>query len=149
MNNPKAHFLAVGEQMRRSGELKSGKLELPAPKEDFEQARLAAWLDTRRRDGQPLLWTHTANGRKRSKVAGAKLKREGLKRGVPDNLIFDRPLTINAVGVALELKRAGSSYRSPPPEQRAWLADLAARGWHTCVARGFDDARQQLEALGY
>lgn len=141
-DNPKLPFTAQGSRMLR-------RSDLPMPKEDHEQRRLASWLDSRRRDGQPLVWTHTANGRKRSKVAGAKLKREGLKRGVPDVLIFDPPLTVDAVGVALELKRAGREYRPPTLEQMAWLRGLSDRGWYVCVARGFDDAREQLEALGY
>ena len=53
-------------------------------------------------DSTGLVWTHVPNGGLRNKIVAAKLKRMGVKAGVPDVLIFN-PAAENC-GVAIELK---------------------------------------------
>ena len=121
-----------------------------APLEESEQAVLALWLDSRRYGDEPLLWFHCANEGKRSPRYGAKLKRIGLKRGVPDNWILDPPPNRpGAIGCVFELKRSGREYRKPSTEQQRWLCELSARRYVTFDAKGFEDAKRQLLALGY
>lgn len=112
------------------------------PKEDAEQRMLASWLDL-----FGLQWLHVPNGGKRDPATAAELKRQGVKAGAPDVLIFDRPPNLRAVGTALELKRTrGGRVRE---SQRHWLAALEERGWHVVVARGADEAIAALRAAGY
>lgn len=96
----------------------------------FELARLLFGTD--------LLWCHVPNGEKRSKRVAAKLKRMGVKPGVPDVLIFTRP------PLAIELKRADGKGRVSK-EQRQWLADLQADGWTICVAVGYKEAWERVK----
>lgn len=119
-----------------------------APMEEFEQRALAAWLDSRRVGGERVLWTHPPNGGKRGKATAAKLKREGVKAGVPDALIFTPPPAHpGARGVALELKRQRGGRVSD--EQEEWLGRLAALGWVTLVCKGATAAQKALQELGY
>jgi len=115
-----------------------------APYERIEQAKLANWLD-----GRQILWCHPANEGARSGRFGASLKQQGLKRGVPDVLIFTRPPRGDYCGVAIELKRADGSGRVSP-EQREWLDGLARAGWCVFVAHGWEAAvRVLVHDLGY
>jgi len=118
-----------------------------SPLEDWEQERLANWLDSR-----GVLWTHPPNGGMRNKVVAAKLKRQGVKSGVPDVLIFtpipkvglmDKPYR----GVAIELKRAKGGQVSE--SQGRWLDGLMECDWLVCVCHGHREAIEWLEALGY
>jgi hypothetical protein len=117
-------------------------MKAKAVNESVEQAWLARWLDIK-----CICWCHVPNGGARNMITGARLKREGVKKGVPDILIFDPPRRAQGVGVAIELKKAKGGTVSP--EQVGWLAALNARGWITYVAHGADDAIRMLTDLGY
>lgn len=81
------------------------------------------------------------NGGARSKKAGAKLKAEGVRRGVPDYLL---PVPAGkAVGLAVELKAKGGRLA---PEQRDWLESLQEHGWQCVVAYGADEAWEAIRA---
>lgn len=90
------------------------------------------------------------NGRGRVKPwVGAIWKREGLRAGAPDLLIFDTPRN-HADGckcVALEMKAIDGD--KPTKEQLEFLTALEQRGWVTVIAYGAVDAFRQLTALGY
>src|SRR3990167_10924738 len=84
-------------------------------------------------DSLGVLWMHPANERKTTPQAGARLKRAGVKPGVPDVLIFEcgqdtttTGYTSTIKGLAIELK-VGKNKTSP--EQRSWLERLENRGW--------------------
>lgn len=113
------------------------------PSESGEQQVLAQWLDLNR-----ILWTHVPNGRHRSKIVGALLKREGVKPGVPDVLIFDPPpkLPGGRVGVAIELKLQGGRTSAAQAE---WMRELRERGWIARVCHGASAAIEYLTELGY
>jgi hypothetical protein len=114
------------------------------PTEDAEQLALATWLDL-----AGMLWCHVPNGGARAVQYRAKLRRLGLKPGVPDILIFDPPPKHPwAPGCAVELKRVKGGRTSP--EQVVWLAQLEARGWRCLVAPGAEAAILWLSsAMGY
>jgi len=107
------------------------------PTEFEEQAKLAEYLDM-----QGYCWCHVPNGGNRDAKTGAKMKKQGVKPGVPDVLIFDHVGICN--GVAIELKRQkGGKLRETQVE---WLDKLDARGWYTTVCRGADEAIDWLES---
>jgi len=68
----------------------------------------------------------------------AYLKREGLRKGAPD-LLFAYPCHGYA-GLWIEMKNAGVGYGKVTPEQRFYLAELAAVGYKTCWCAGADAA---------
>jgi hypothetical protein len=97
-----------------------------------------------------VLWTHVANERKTDvktnkkgvaySPAGAKLKAKGVKRGVPDILIFTRRGQYN--GLAIELK-VGKGKATP--EQLEWLSRLQKEGWLTMLTNDIDDLQNAVE----
>jgi len=122
------------------------------PTEYAEQCKLAEYLD---RKGY--CWCHVPNGGNRDAVTGAKLKKQGVKPGVPDVLIFEVPEEywkdgmnislggLRAHGIAIELKRQkGGRLRD---SQKKWLDKLQSQGWLTLVAHGADEAIDWLEKL--
>jgi hypothetical protein len=105
------------------------------------------------------LYCHVPNGGARDARTGAKLKGQGVKRGVPDVLIFEEwqrlgeccastppgcPVCPRCYGkdIAIELKVPG---RYPTAEQNAWLADLEERGALVDVCRDMDEVLAVLK----
>ena len=105
-------------------------------KEDQLQMACASYLDHLR-----VLYTHVANERQTSPMRGAKLKKMGVKRGVPDILIFD-PIGIYN-GLAIELKVGRNK---PTEDQHKWMALLRERGWLCAVARDFDEFKIAVDS---
>ena len=117
----------------------------PVPTEDAEHEALAQYLDAR-----GFLWCHVANearGGARSRVAlGQKMKRLGVKAGVPDVLIFNRPNEpAHCAGVAIELKRRRGGRVTK--EQEWWGEELRKRGWVCEVCHGVEEAIELIEAV--
>ena len=113
------------------------------PTEEQEQLALVQWLELHK-----IRYTHVPNEGKHKVQYRAKQKRLGVKPGVPDILIFDRPpLSPENVGVAIELKRQKGGRVTP--EQIAWLEDLKARGWAVAVCQGAMEAIRVLQELGF
>ena len=101
------------------------------------------WLELHK-----IRYTHVPNEGKHKVQYRAKQKRLGVKPGVPDILIFDRPpLYPENVGVAIELKRQKGGRDTP--EQTAWLEHLKATGWAVAVCRGAMEAIRFLQELGF
>lgn len=123
-------------------------MKAPVPIENEEQATLAEWLDL-----HGVLWCHCPNegqmGGRRGQMHGARLRRLGLKSGVPDVLVFDLPPMgpRPCRGVAIELKRQRGGRVSD--EQREWIDALRERGWVAEVCKGAGAAIALLERLGY
>jgi hypothetical protein len=127
--------------------VRTGRLVLrqsPGPSEADDQAHLARWLDFK-----GYLWCHCPNGEARDPRIGAKLKRMGVKRGVPDVLIFTHPpdKTWTQTGVAIEMKNERGGHVSR--EQAQWLQGLKLLGWHTQCCHGVREAIAFLQGLGY
>ena len=99
--------------------------------EEKEQMKLAAYLD-----GRKFLWCHVPNGGHRRKTVAASLKRQGVKSGCPDVLVFA------PIQAAIELKRKSGG--SVSANQRKWLDALSNAGWETYIARGADSAIRWL-----
>lgn len=107
---------------------------------DF-QIICASWLDRR-----GLVWCHPANEQKDVTAVG-KLKKHGLKSGVPDILIFTPPPNFkDCRGVALELKIKPNKLSS---NQNLWLGDLDRFGWYTNVCFSWKDFQADMKRLGW
>lgn len=111
------------------------------------QKRLCLTLDE-----LAVLWTATANGGKRDKRTAASLRLQGVKKGVPDIMIFTPPPSGVGLGLAIELKRPRTDQRARgrvSEYQRIWLERLRACGWRAEVAYGYDHALEILMSAGY
>lgn len=92
-------------------------------------------------DASGLLWCHVPNGGQRNAIVGKMLKAEGVKKGVPDVLIFQPkaryviPLVYEFSGLALELKVGRNK---PSPEQLQWHERLRECGWRVEVCYTLD-----------
>lgn len=132
----------------RQAVTKAFRLADPAcPLEDDEQAALARYLNLLEHK-HGFRWCHVPNGGDRDIRVAARLKSHGVKKGVPDVLIFGAPpLHPTAAGVAIELKRRHGGVVSD--EQKIWLAHLEANGWLCTVAKGWEQAMKWLNGMGW
>ena len=86
------------------------------------------------------LMFHIPNGGARTKIEGARLKKEGVKSGVPD--IFLPVARGGYHGLFIELK-AGKN--KPSKNQCEWLEDLTICGYSALCCNGFDEAKEAIE----
>ncbi len=105
----------------------------PVKSEAWEQARLAAYLNSKGYN-----WFHVPNGEHRHKAVASRLKSFGVSPGVPDCILVGQPM------IAIELKRTkgGSLSKS----QRKWRAILEGNGWVYFLAMGSQAAIDWLES---
>jgi len=101
---------------------------LPIPTEDAEQICLAQYLDMVARDK----WFHVPNGGSRNVVEATKLKRMGVKRGVPDIWVVIPKKGFS--GLIIELKRQKGG--SVSTEQKRWIEYLRNAGYSVHVCKG-------------
>lgn len=92
-----------------------------------------------RRAHPGVVWFHVPNA-PRNAIAGAILKRMGMRAGVSDLLLFHRKELF-----ALELKRPGGRATD---EQQKFLDDIRQNGGHGVVAEGLDEALGCLALWG-
>lgn len=99
-------------------------------------------------DSSGLLWTAVPNAGVRTPRQGKWMKDEGLKKGVPDLLIFtpfDKPGTDDGnwcSGLAIELKNGKKGIVSE--HQQTWLVRLELAGWKAVVCRDMDEVLETL-----
>ena len=98
--------------------------------EDDEQAAVIEFCDL---FGIDVI--HIPNEGKRSPATAAKLKRLGLRPGVPD-LFFPIP-SGEYHGLFIEMKVLGGR---PTPDQKRWIAKLSGKGSRAVVCVGADAA---------
>ena len=111
---------AVGEAVRTRS-----KKPKP-PKEHDEQVVVCEYLDMRH-----VCYFAVPNGGSRHKVEAKRMKRAGVKSGVPD-------LILPGHRIAVEMKRTSGSKTSP--EQLEWVDKLRLMGWRVYIATGATDA---------
>lgn len=109
--------------------------------EHAEQAALFRWAEFARSHLPELTLLHAIpNGGHRHKATAARLKAEGVKRGLPDVCL---PVARNgAHGLYIELK---TERGKPTPEQLGWIRALRRQGYAAEVCRGWESARSMIE----
>jgi hypothetical protein len=109
--------------------------------EHAEQAALFRWAEFARARLPELALLHAIpNGGHRHKATAARLKAEGVKRGVPDVCL---PVARNgAHGLYIELK---TERGKATPEQLGWIRALRRQGYVAEVCRGWESARSMIE----
>jgi hypothetical protein len=104
--------------------------------EDDEQTRLAAYLSKKN-----ILFYAIPNGGRRDMLEAIKLKRTGVRSGVPDICI---PIARGAYhGLYIELKRVKGGVLSD--NQQFWLEALFAEGYFSQVCKGAVEAIELVE----
>lgn len=101
---------------------------------DF-QATLAMYLDA-----IGVLWYHCPNGGTRNQREAARLKREGVKAGVPDVCICVAKGGFHGFYVELKV-----GYNNPQPKQIEILQRLEANGYKTLVTKSLDEAIEMID----
>lgn len=120
----------VGKHPRRAAIL-TGEQRIPTEHE--EQREFVSWF---KRTHPGVRIYAIPNGGARSMATAARLKVEGVSKGVPD-------LHVPAWNVWVEMKRIKGGTVSP--EQKEWHSYLADVGHHVIIGRGADDAKEQLD----
>ena len=111
------------------------------PREDEEQSALFEWARMQSGKYPELeLLHHIPNGGSRNKAEAAKLKRQGVKAGVPDICL---PIARGGShGLYIELKRQRGGKVSP--EQLNWLLALTEQGYTAVICTGWEAAAKMI-----
>ena len=122
--------------------MKPFKLTAEYPSESQEQAAVVRWAWYRSAtipELQNLI--SVPNGSKRDAATGAKLVREGLKRGFPDLALFIPRSGYGALFI--EMKRRHNAVVRP--NQAEWHERLRKSGYAVVVAHGAEEAIRAIE----
>lgn len=118
----------------------------PCPTEAQEQRALFDWAERLKGKYPELaLLYHVPNEGKRSVITGARLRSEGLRRGVPDLCL---PVARNGYhGLYIELKRKQGGRLTE--DQERWIDALIQQGYCATVCKGWTEAALMIvEYLG-
>lgn len=117
------------------------RIKRTAPSESQEQKALFQWAGLAQQKYPELkLLHHIPNGGIRDIRTATNLKREGVKRGVPDICL---PVSRGKYhGLYIEMK-AGKNKTSK--EQKEWINSLQEEGYAACVCYGWLEAREVIE----
>lgn len=115
----------------------------PVPTEAVEQERLFIWADLHKWKWPELenLY-HIPNEGKRSKRTGARLKRQGLKSGVPDLCLPVARCGCHALYIEMKRMKDGR----PTKDQLDWINRLTQQGNMALVCQGWEQAAEVMEA---
>ena len=125
--------------------MKPFRLTATIPSEHEEQARVVSWsksLHARRLYPELENLVSIPNGSKRDAATGAKLVREGLRRGFPDLLLLCPRGQYHGLAIEMKAQRKGAALR---PEQRQWIERLQAVGYAVSVCFGASEAIAAIE----
>lgn len=109
--------------------------------ESLEQQKFIKWCELSKNKYKDLDMIYAiANGGKRNPREAAKLKREGVKSGVPD---LHLPIALNGYnGLYIEMKHGKNKTSS---NQDIWIKRLNENGYLTLVAYEFEGAKEIIE----
>lgn len=117
-----------------------GRIQLTGS-EDAEQEKVVCWAKLMSNAYPDLeLLYHVPNGGSRNKAEASKLKRMGVRAGVPD-LVLPVPRAGYA-GLYIELKVGENR---PSNSQKDWLEKLTIQGYQALVCYGGKEAIRALE----
>ena len=110
--------------------------------ESQEQAQLIAWWKAvGQRLALNVVLAAIPNGGARDAVTGARLKREGVVRGMPDLVLLCARCGKHALFIEMKTKRGRVS-----ESQRGLFPLLEAQGYGVAVCRGWREAADAVEA---
>lgn len=110
--------------------------------EGAEQRALFKWAGYAQSQYPELRYLfHVPNGGSRDAITGAKLKAQGVRRGVPD--VFLDVSRGSWHGLRIELKANGGHTSD---EQHDWIRELQAQGYFAQVCVGWEAARDLIVA---
>jgi hypothetical protein len=116
--------------------------------EKQDHLAIAQLLGQIKYEGRPLQWTHVPNEGKRNPASGRNLKLMGMKKGLPDFIIFDSPPKFpDKKGAVIELKKEAGGEMSDA--QREWLNYFKDNNWVMALSNGIDAAIYSLKLFGY
>jgi hypothetical protein len=126
-------------------EKKSGSFRVELlPTEEEEQELLAEKLDEIGVD-----WFHPPNGGFRNITTARRLRKMGVKPGVPDIIIITPPPAFpDLSGTVIELKRQDGG-DGASDYQKDWLERFDRYKWYTAVCPGYHAAVEVLKQCGY
>lgn len=111
------------------------------PSEADEQALLFEWMDYATvKYPELILAYHIPNEGRRSLRGGYELKRQGMRKGVPDICLPFSNGRYHAMYIEMKRLRDGRV----SDEQRWWNKRLNEAGNKAVVCKGFDEARQAI-----
>ena len=110
-----------------------------AQKELYVQIAVVKWIKL---SFPEMLYCASAGGMRTSLSVAKKMKASGYVKGFPDLFLYHPTNKHN--GMAIELKADNKSYASK--EQKEWVKKLNERGYYAVVAKGFDQAIQEITA---
>lgn len=110
--------------------------------ESQEQMALMTWCEWHKDIYPELEWIHhIPNGGRRDKTTGARLKKEGVKAGVPDLCL---PVPMRGYhGLYIEMKQIAGG--SVSPNQKRWLKHLNDSGYYAVIAHGWREAAEIIK----
>lgn len=118
---------------------RGSSLDTECPSEHLEQVQLVAMVEAAYPREAAMLFA-IPNGGDRNILVAAKLKKEGVRRGVPD--MFLALPRGGWHGLFIEMKRRRGGVVSP--EQAAYIEALRAQGYRAEVCKGCDEALEVL-----
>ena len=111
------------------------------PTEHQEQCALVEWVDIQARTKPEIgLLFAVPNCARTSMGTARKLKREGLRKGVPDLMLPVAKRGMN--GLFIEMKRQKGGRLSP--EQKWWFVKLIEQGYAVHRCNGWEQARDAI-----
>ncbi len=113
-----------------------------AGSESHEQQALVAWWHAVRKQWPGAVLFAIPNGGARSAITGARLRAEGAVAGIPD--LFLACPKGGAHGLFVEMKRRTGG--RVDKAQKMAMALLESQGYECAVCRGFEAARERIEA---
>ena len=112
------------------------------PSEDAEQSVLFDWAEMAKGRYPELAWMYAVpNGGYRHIQTAAKLKKTGVKKGVPD--VFLPAPRAGYHGLYIEMKRKRGGVISV--DQRRYMDFLTAQGYRCLLCRGADEAIENIK----
>jgi hypothetical protein len=133
--------LSGGEILRKT-DLNNRIFDRPTPTESREQIALFQWAAIREKQCPELKNLFCVpNGGARDAITGARLKREGVKTGVPDILLLVARGEYHGLAIEMKRIRGGKLLAN----QKTWLNRLNAQGYKAVACKGATEAIAVIE----
>lgn len=120
---------------------KTEEKKIMTPTEHEEQCTLFEWAEVCVHKDKLKTMFAIPNGGERNIVVAAKLKKEGVKAGVPDILLPYPNGGYNGLFIEMKRREGGRILK----KQREWLRNLTENGYVCVIARGFEEAKGAIE----